>query len=276
MGPEDENQMDFKDLLRVARSRGYVVYEKNQRVRFVHPDPTKPVVVSSGDRGNDKRAFQNTLSDLRRLHGEVFDAPDRPKDGKPKEKVVPPPQATSRRQAQVKKDKDGLQILNAEYGGKYPHIHMKDPRNPLHLVTGLRDGITHVYVGGNTPDKCPLHVTLDREGLGVVRAERFTRFHYDLLMTTVTSLGAIAAEREEALGWMIRIVRETSPVDGFWNGRKPANGPEIVMWPRTLDDEDLIEALHERQAMAKVRFEAIVAEVQSRGLDSSKKAQAAE
>jgi hypothetical protein len=48
------------------------------------------------------------------------------------------------------------------------------------------------------------------------------------------------------------------------------------MWPSTLDDEDLIEALHERIAMSKVRFEAIVSEVQRRGLDSSRKGKAAE
>jgi hypothetical protein len=269
--------MDFKDLVRLSRMRGYTVSEKNQRVRFVHPDPTKPVVVSSGDRSGDKRGLQNTISDLRRIHGEDFNAPVKPKDGKPKEKEKPlPPPETTRRQAPVKKDRDGLQILNAEYGGKYPHIHLKDPKNPLHLVTGLRDGRTHVYVGGNTPGKCPLHVTLDLEGIHVGRAERFTRYHYDLLMTALTSLGTIPAEREEALGWMMQLTRETSPLDGFWHGRKAPPAPEMHMWPSTLDDEDLIEALHERIAMSKVRFEAIVSEVQRRGLDSSRKGKAAE
>jgi hypothetical protein len=160
-------------------------------------------------------------------------------------------------------------IVNADFDSNTPHVYWRDPKNPIHLLTSLREGLVHIFVGDEVADKSPVHVVLSREGLKVVRATRWKRIHLDTLSSILGSLGCPKEEQNRALGWMFRTLRHPPDADGYWRGDEEStialHAPAPTGWPQNLDDDDLEEALKDGRRLSNVRWQSLVDEARRRG-----------
>ncbi len=161
-------------------------------------------------------------------------------------------------------------MVHAEFGSARPYIHWQDPGNPIHMVTGLKDGRVDVLTGSNVLAKCAVRLTLDTDGARILRALRFRTIDINVLHSIMTSLGCTAEERAEALGEFDALIRRTPPNGaGFWCPRlRTDEDNDLVIvsnWPKDLDETELRAAV-DAPGLSKMRRGILVEEMRRRGM----------
>jgi hypothetical protein len=156
-------------------------------------------------------------------------------------------------------------IVNLDYACERPHLHMKDPGQPIHLRAYLVDTEVEVALGADDPDDCPVRATVSPDAVEVV-ATRFEPVHVKILSSILGSLDVEPAEREAALRWMDqRIARRAFRADGWLEGNVDAF-PSPGGWPYDLTDEALIDSIRDPGEIPSARRQALHREARRRGI----------
>lgn len=161
-------------------------------------------------------------------------------------------------------------IVNLDYDAVRPHLHLRDPRNTIHLRAYLDASFeVEVCLGEEHPDDCPVRAVVTPDSVEVT-ATWFLFAHLEILANILASLDVEPDERGEALAWMSASIRKGA-VDGRYAGNVEKHsvgdgGDGETSWPRDLTDDALLEATRDAVAVSKVRFEALATESRRRGL----------
>jgi hypothetical protein len=156
-------------------------------------------------------------------------------------------------------------IVNLDHQCDRPHLHLKDPAQPIHLRTYFADGQVEVGLGAESADECPLRAYVSRDSV-VVSATRFEPLYVRILASILSSLDVEPAERDEALAWMNDRVRQRAfDADGWLKGNV-AGFPPPSGWPYELTNDALLESLRDGLDMPSTRRRALEREATRRGL----------
>jgi hypothetical protein len=156
-------------------------------------------------------------------------------------------------------------IVNLDYGCDRPHLHMKDPAQPIHLRAYVAEELIEVALGADEPEECPVRATVSPDAVEVV-ATRFEPLHVKILASILGSLDVEPHERDTALAWLHeRIARRAFRPDGWLEGNVAAF-PAPSGWPYDLTDDGLLDSIRDRSEMPSARRQALHREARRRGL----------
>lgn len=156
-------------------------------------------------------------------------------------------------------------IVNLDYAGDRPHLHIKDPQQPIHLRSYFDERRVEVALGADEPDECSVRATVTPDAV-VVSATRFEPLHVAILSSILASLDVEPHERDTALAWMNeRLSRRGADREGWLEGNV-ASFPSPSGWPYDLTDEALLDSIRDPAAMPSTRRRALQREAQRRGL----------
>ena len=156
-------------------------------------------------------------------------------------------------------------IVNLDYASDRPHLHMKDPAQPIHLRAYLAEELVEVALGADDPEDCPVRATVTPDAVQV-SATRFEPLHVKILSSILGSLDVEPAERDEALGWMNQALsRQGRGRDGWLEGNVESF-PAPSGWPYDLTDDALIDSIRDPTEIPSARRQALHREAQRRGL----------
>lgn len=154
-------------------------------------------------------------------------------------------------------------IVNLDYAGAQPHLHIKDPASPIHLRCFFDDKRVEIGIGAEDPEDCFVRASVTPDAV-TVAATKFEPLHVKILASILGALDVEPQERESALGWMNeRIARRAG--DGWLKGNV-ASFPPPAGWPYDLDDEALLDSIDDFEDMPSTRRKALVREARRRGL----------
>ena len=156
-------------------------------------------------------------------------------------------------------------IVNLDYACDRPHLHMKDPGQPIHLRAYVAEEQVEISLGADDPEECPVRATVSPDAV-TVTATRFEPLHVKILSSILGSLDVEPAEREDALAWMNeRVDRRAFGPDGWLEGNVAAF-PEPTGWPYDLTDAALIDSIDDPTEIPSARRQALHREARRRGL----------
>jgi hypothetical protein len=154
-------------------------------------------------------------------------------------------------------------IVNLDYAGDRPHLHIKDPNAPIHLRSYFDDRHVEIALGDEEADQCFVRATVSPDAV-VVHATRFEAVHVQILSSIFASLDVEPEERDEALSWMKDVMRSArtersfpGDVDSF---------PPPTGWPYDLTDAALLDSIKDSEAIPSTRSRALAREAERRGL----------
>jgi hypothetical protein len=142
-------------------------------------------------------------------------------------------------------------IVNLDYSCDRPHLHMKDPGQPIHLRAYLAEELVEIALGAEEPEECPVRATVSPEVVDVV-ATRFEPLHLKILSSI---LGSLDVEPDE---------RAFGP-DGWLQGNIETF-PAPSGWPYDLTDEALMDSIRDPTEIPSARRQALHREARRRGL----------
>ncbi|HEY8090338.1 MAG TPA: hypothetical protein VIF09_20895 [Polyangiaceae bacterium] len=155
-------------------------------------------------------------------------------------------------------------IVNLDFAGERPHLHIKDPGNPIHLRSYFVEKQVEIGLGAEEPDGCFVRATVSPDAV-VVEAIRFEPLHVQILSTILASLDVEPHERDAALAWMKeRLSRRAFDPDGWLPGNV-TSFPAPTGWPYDLTEEALVDSLRDPSAMPSTRRKALLREASRRG-----------
>lgn len=149
-------------------------------------------------------------------------------------------------------------IVNLEYAGDKPHLHMKDPNQPIHMRSYFDDRRVEIGLGGEDPDACFVRATISPDAV-IAEAIKFEARHVQILASIFASLDVEPAERDEALSWMnerLANARAERDADGFLRGNV-ASFPAPTGWPYDLTDAALADSIRDSAAIPSTRSRAL-------------------
>jgi hypothetical protein len=156
-------------------------------------------------------------------------------------------------------------IVNLDHACDRPHLHLKDPAQPIHLRSYFADGQVEVGLGSEDPDDCPVRAFVSRDTV-VVSATRFEPLNVRILASILGSLDVEPDERDAALAWMNdRIHQKRFDADGWLPGNVESFPPPSG-WPYDLTDDALRDSLRDSVDMPSTRRRALDREARRRGL----------
>ncbi len=156
-------------------------------------------------------------------------------------------------------------IVNLDYAGDHPHLHLQDPSAPIHLRSFF-DGRVEIGLGADEPEQCFVRATVTPDRV-IVEATRFQPLHLQILQSILASLDVEPDERDEALAWMRARLTEAQgrAEQGFLRGNLEAFPPPTG-WPYDLADDALLDCLRDDGALPSTRVRALEREAERRGL----------
>jgi hypothetical protein len=159
-------------------------------------------------------------------------------------------------------------IVNLDYACERPHLHLKDPAQPIHLRAYLAEERVEIALGDDEPEACPVRATVTPETVSVA-ATRFEPLHVKILASILGSLDVEPQERDTALAWMSeRMERKAFGAhgrDGWLTGNVEAFAPPTG-WPYDLTDEALVDSIRDPSELPSARRQALHREARRRGL----------
>jgi hypothetical protein len=156
-------------------------------------------------------------------------------------------------------------IVNLDHASARPHLHLKDPAQPIHLRSYFADEQVEVGLGSEDPDECAVRALVSRDSV-VVSATRFEPLHVKILSSILASLDVEPDERDAALAWMNeRLRRRAFDADGWLEGNV-ASFPPPSGWPYDLTDDALLDSIRDGVDVPSTRRRALDREAQRRGL----------
>jgi hypothetical protein len=156
-------------------------------------------------------------------------------------------------------------IVNLDYAGDRPHLHVRDPNAPIHLRAFFGDALVEVGLGGEEPDDCFVRARVSPDAV-VVEATQFERVHVRILESILASLDVEPAERDEALAWMHDAIALAALPAGAMLPGNIASFPPPTGWPYDLTDAALLDSLNDREDVPATRLRALEREARRRGL----------
>jgi hypothetical protein len=156
-------------------------------------------------------------------------------------------------------------IVNLDYACERPHLHMKDPGQPIHLRAYLTEEQVEIALGADDPDDCSVRATVSPDAVDVV-ATRFEPLHVKILASILGSLDVEPDERDTALAWMHeRIARRVVRSDGWLEGNVTER-PGRSGWPYDLTDDALVDSIRDPTEIPSARRQALHREARRRGI----------
>lgn len=158
-------------------------------------------------------------------------------------------------------------IVNLDYESARPHLHIKDPGQPIHLRSYFDKGLVEIGLGADEPDECFVRATVTADNV-VVAATKFEPKHVAILSSILASLDIDAEERDGALAWMnerMNDARASRDRDGLLPGNVQSF-PAPTGWPYDLDDAALLDSIRDSEGIPSTRFAALLREAKRRGL----------
>lgn len=156
-------------------------------------------------------------------------------------------------------------IVNLDYTCERPHLHMKDPVQPIHLRAYFDAEQVEIALGADDPEECPVRATVSPEVVEVA-ATRFEPLHVKILASILGSLDVEPEERDASLAWMhARLTREALGADGWLTGNV-ASFPAPSGWPYDLTDDALRDSIDDRTEIPSARRQALHREARRRGM----------
>jgi hypothetical protein len=156
-------------------------------------------------------------------------------------------------------------IVNLDYSCDRPHLHMKDPNQPIHLRAYLAEEQVEIALGADDPEDCSVRAIVSPDAVDI-QATRFEPLHVKILSSILGSLDVEPDEREAALAWMNeRIVRRAFGPDGWLEGNV-ATFPVASGWPYDLTDDALIDSIRDPTEIPSARRQALHREARRRGI----------
>jgi hypothetical protein len=157
-------------------------------------------------------------------------------------------------------------IVNLDYAGARPHLHMKDPNAPVHLRSFFGEERVEIGLGADDPEDCFVRATVTPDDV-VVQATEFEPLHVQILTSILTSLDVEPGEREAALEWMRDRLSRGPSSGGVEKIRGNVEAfPPPTGWPYDLTNDALLESLGDREGAPHTRISALRREAQRRGL----------
>ncbi len=154
-------------------------------------------------------------------------------------------------------------IVNLDYACERPHLHMKDPGQPIHLRAYLAEEQVEIALGADDPDDCSVRATVSPDAVDVV-ATRFEPLHVKILTSILGSLDVEPDERDTALAWMHeRMAKRAFDPDGWLEGNVAAF-PLPSGWPYDLTDDALIDSIRDPTEIPSARRQALHREARRR------------
>ncbi len=154
-------------------------------------------------------------------------------------------------------------IVNLDYACERPHLHMKDPGQPIHLRAYLAEEQVEIALGADDPDDCSVRATVTPDAVDVV-ATRFEPLHVKILTSILGSLDVEPDERDTALAWMHeRMAKRAFGPDGWLEGNVAAF-PLPSGWPYDLTDDALIDSIRDPTEIPSARRQALHREARRR------------
>jgi hypothetical protein len=156
-------------------------------------------------------------------------------------------------------------IVNLDYACDRPHLHMKDPNQPIHLRAYLTDQRVEVSLGADDPEDCPVRAFVSPDDV-LVQATKFEPLHVKILESILGSLDVEPRERDDAMDWMHeRVERRAFGPDG-WLAGNVASFPLPSGWPYDLTDAALLDSIRDSKDIPNARRQALAREARRRGL----------
>ena len=156
-------------------------------------------------------------------------------------------------------------IVNLDYSCDRPHLHMKDPNQPIHLRAYLAEEQVEIALGADDPEDCSVRAVVSPDAVAI-QATRFEPLHVKILSSILGSLDVEPDERESALAWMNeRIARRAFGPDGWLEGNV-ATFPVASGWPYDLTDDALIDSIRDPTEIPSARRQALHREARRRGI----------
>jgi len=156
-------------------------------------------------------------------------------------------------------------IVNLDYSSERPHLHMKDPGQPIHLRAYLAEELVEIALGADDPEDCSVRATVSPDAVNVV-GTRFEPLHVKILSSILGSLDIEPDERDAALAWMNeKIARRAFGPDGWLEGNVAAF-PVPSGWPYDLTDDALLDSIHDPTEIPSARRQALHREARRRRL----------
>jgi hypothetical protein len=154
-------------------------------------------------------------------------------------------------------------IVNLDFACERPHLHMKDPGQPIHLRAYLAEEQVEIALGADDPDDCSVRATVSPDAVDVV-ATRFEPLHVKILTSILGSLDVEPDERDTALAWMHeRMAKRAFGPDGWLEGNVAAF-PLPSGWPYDLTDDALIDSIRDPTEIPSARRQALHREARRR------------
>lgn len=150
-------------------------------------------------------------------------------------------------------------IVNLDYAAR-PHLHLKDPNQPIHLRVFFQDQRVEIGLGADDPEDCFVRARVTPDDV-IVEATRFEPLHVQILSSVLASLDVEPAERDDALAWMQEQLRGRGELKG-----NVTSFPAPTGWPYDLTNEALLESLADREGAPHTRLNALKREAERRGL----------
>jgi hypothetical protein len=156
-------------------------------------------------------------------------------------------------------------IVNLDHASARPHLHLKDPAQPIHLRSFFAEELVEIGVGAEDPDDCSVRASVSRDSV-VVSATSFEPLDVRILSSIIASLDVEPHERDAALAWMHeRVRRGVFGADGRMAGNV-ASFPARSGWPYDLTDDALLDSIRDGADIPSTRRRALDREAHRRGL----------
>ncbi len=155
-------------------------------------------------------------------------------------------------------------IVNLDYAGDRPHLHIKDPNAPIHLRSYFDDRHVEIGLGDDEPEGCFVRAVVSPDNV-VVNATKFEPVHVQILASIFASLDVEPEERDEALAWMKGVMAAERSRKGFLSGNVESFPPPTG-WPYDLTDAALLDSIRDNEAIPSTRSRALEREAKRRGL----------
>ncbi len=159
-------------------------------------------------------------------------------------------------------------IVNLDYAAERPHLHLKDPAQPIHLRAYLAEERVEIALGDDEPEACPVRASVTPDAVRV-EATRFEPLHVKILTSILGSLDVEPEERDAALAWMHDAIERGArgdSRDGGWLRGNVAAFPPPTGWPYDLTDDALVDSIRDPSELPSARRQALYREARRRGL----------